>query len=80
MKLDNQLNLKFHILQLVHMTNSKDNRIALFKMLREVKITSIHLSLLNHKKIELVTLIKMNISTKIEIFRIRVNMRKISNF
>jgi len=75
MKLDKQINLKFHILQLDHMTNLKYNRLVLFKMLRKVKITSIHLSLLNPKKIELASLIQMNISTKIEMFRIQVNMR-----
>ena len=80
MKLDKQINLKFHILQLDHMTNLKYNRVALFKMLRKVKITSIHLSLLNPKKIELASLIQMNIRTKIEMFRIQVNMQWISNF
>jgi len=43
-------------------------------MLRKVKITSIHLSLLNPKKIELASLIQMN-STKIKISRIQVNMQ-----
>jgi hypothetical protein len=74
MKLDKQINSKFHILQMDHMTNLKDNRVALSKMLRKVKITSIHLSLLNPKKIELASLIQMN-STKIKISRIQVNMQ-----
>jgi hypothetical protein len=80
MKLGKQINLKFHILHLDHMTNLKYNRLVLFKMLRKVKITSIHLSLLNPKKIELASLIQMNISTKIEMFRIQVNMQWINNF
>ena len=80
MKSDNQTNSKFHTLPPAHTTNSKDNRITLFKMLKEVKLTLVHLSSHNLKKIEAATLIQMNISTKIEIFRIRVNMHEINNY
>ena len=78
MKLDNPINMKSHTLLIARMINSKDNK--LFKTHREVKLILIHLNSHNLKKRETVTLIQTNINTKIEKFKILVNMLKSSNY